>query len=138
MKKWLDDLYAILLKRGFKTLDNSLKNYDKINEYVNNHDDVELANEITIVPNGTYEISVTNSIFSYNEYYLLYSKVVGTGSHYIFCFFGVTNVYNNNFFNVHSNSNGLSITINSDLDKIIITNTTSSNRSINIYAKKIS
>ena len=28
MKKWLDDLYAILLKRGFNTLDNELKNYD--------------------------------------------------------------------------------------------------------------
>ena len=137
MKKWLDDLYAILLKRGFKTLDNSLKNYDKINEYVNNHDDVELANEITIVPNGTYEISVTNSIFSYNEYFLLDSKVVGTGSHYIYGVFGVTNVYSNNFFKVYSNSNGFSITINSDFDKIIITNTTSSNRTINIYVKNI-
>ena len=34
MKKWLDDLYAILLKRGFITLDNSLKNYDKLDKQI--------------------------------------------------------------------------------------------------------
>ena len=34
MKKWLDDLYAIILKRGFKTLDNSLKNYDTLNKQI--------------------------------------------------------------------------------------------------------
>ena len=34
MKKWLDDLYAIILKRGFKTLDNSLKNYDKLKKQI--------------------------------------------------------------------------------------------------------
>lgn len=34
MKKWLDDLYAILLKRGFHTLDNSLKNYDTFDKQI--------------------------------------------------------------------------------------------------------
>ena len=33
MKKWLDDLYAILLKRGLPKLDNVLKNSDDILKY---------------------------------------------------------------------------------------------------------
>ena len=47
MKKWLDDLYAILLKRSFKTLDNSLKNYDD-NQKIINDTVYNVINEITI------------------------------------------------------------------------------------------
>ena len=36
MKKWLDDLYVILLKRGLPTLDNSLKNYNDNQEIIDN------------------------------------------------------------------------------------------------------
>ena len=60
MKKWLDDLYAILLKRGFNTLDNSLKNYDS---------NQSLINKITRKGIDYVELSVNGSIqFNISNY----------------------------------------------------------------------
>lgn len=55
MKKWLNDLYAILLKRGYNTLDNSLKNYEKI--------DKQLSKKVltgTLEPSGSFEYDLNN------------------------------------------------------------------------------
>ena len=45
MKKWLDDLYAIILKRGFKTLDDVLKNKNKYDKKLTLYDGEGVIND---------------------------------------------------------------------------------------------
>ena len=65
MRKWLDDLYAIILKRGFKTLDNSLKNYESNQSTINKITKKE-GGSFTIEPNQTISVDL-NDYFSLND-----------------------------------------------------------------------
>ena len=56
MKKWLDDLYAIILKRGFKTLDDSLKNYENTENLINN-------NKYNLISTQTINVQLFHFIF---------------------------------------------------------------------------
>ena len=60
MIKWLNDLHAILLKRGLHTLDNSLKNYDS---------NQSLINKILRKGTNYVEVSANSSIqFNIGDY----------------------------------------------------------------------
>ena len=71
MKKWLDDLYAILLKRGFNTLDNVLKKYKT---EIEDYEEIKINDElITLNPGATLEFDLLSY---YNRYdrFMFYNR----------------------------------------------------------------
>ena len=77
MKKWLDDLYAILLKRGFKTLDNSLKNYKTIQDTPITNKVNVIYNSLNVANNDVIEIDLSELNLNNN---FMYSVFIGTGT----------------------------------------------------------
>ena len=68
MKKWLDDLYAIILKRGCKTLDDLLKNYEN-NENLINNNKYNLIDTYTFEPGATHNIDLSEIGVSGNRFF---------------------------------------------------------------------
>ena len=108
MKKWLDDLYAIILKRGFNTLDNSLKNYDN-NQKIIDDNTYNVIDDITINPGETFTYDLNNidtdnfitlyciSNFGYRFYYNFYK--INTG-YFITMYSQVTGLDNGSVSNI--------------------------------------
>ena len=88
MKKWLDDLYAIILKRGFKTLDNSLKNYESNQDIINQNEYITIGaislenNESTVIDLSNYDLNVYFSVGAYSStsYSRFYLSLNNTGT----------------------------------------------------------
>ena len=71
MKKWIDDLYAILIKRGFNTLDNVLKKYKT---EIEDYEEIKINDElITLNPGDTLEFDLLSY---YNRYdrFMFYNR----------------------------------------------------------------
>ena len=71
MKKWLDDLYAILLKRGLPTLDNSLKNYNDNQEIIDNMKRKETS-LIEVASGDSFTINL-NDYIKINDFVYLFA-----------------------------------------------------------------
>ena len=129
MKKWLDDLYAILLKRGLPTLDNSLKNYEHTEKLLNNNK-YYLINTITIETGNTYILDLSELGITGNRFFTLLGLT--DKPH---CFITKTFKQYSQYYYIPltpTNSAGFSVSFSSER-YLSITNTTSSNLSVSLY-----
>ena len=134
MKKWLDDLYAILLKRGLPTLDNSLKNYDKNNSFI---DEYTSYKKTALLPgNGAYQIDLKENINNL-DFYDMYITNSDVYARYvkatIMCF-----TENKNITVVDKSENYITISASTTNSIITITNNGGYDLNIVIFIKKVS
>ena len=128
MKKWLDDLYAIILKRGFKTLDNSLKNYNKFEKQLSK-----------MVLTGTVEVGQSFTC-NLNNYDIQINDLV-----VVKCIFSDTRMvviplikFTSTYYNIVNNydvSPGISMNLSSGI--INITNNTEKKLTYSLYINNI-
>lgn len=129
MKKWLDDLYAIILKRGFKTLDDSLKNYENTENLINNNK-YNLISTQTINAGESYTLDLSEIGITGNMFFTL----VGLSNHPAWFFSRVYKQYDKNFYIQMNPSNSSGFNINYSSERIVtITNTTSIDLTVSLY-----
>ena len=131
MKKWLDDLYAILLKRGFITLDNVLKKYKtEIEEY----EEIKVNNElIRLNPNESITFNLSNYFNKYDRFIIFNRGHTGQTSfirtYYKYADNAITK------FNEYNNIPNFSA-ISNDNQTITLQNLSDTVYELDIYVKK--
>ena len=128
MKKWLDDLYAIILKRGFKTLDNSLKNYDKLDKQI-----AKLVQTGTVEANNTSIFNMVNYDCQIND--VILCKCIFSDRRVIVIPIFKSTEHTYFRFNPLGTSTGVNITF-SDAN-LIISNSTENNLNYTLYLNKL-
>ena len=131
MKKWLDDLHAILFKRGFKTLDNVLKTQLEDFEGIPINDD-----PVIIKPNKVYTIDISN-YFNVYDRFMFYNRGISSDYNFIIYLYK----YNDSqsyMYSTQNNSGGAyTISIQSNRRYIDIRNVSSDDLEFDLYVKKI-
>ena len=133
MKKWLDDLYAILMKRGFNTLDNVLKKY---RTQIEDYEEIKINDEIIILePNETISFNFSSITTSLNIYdrFCIYNRGDTNLRNFLWCGYKYSD-YNAIRYSLSATS-GLEIT--GDNSTIIIKNVLDTVINLNIFIKKI-
>ena len=133
MKKWLDDLHAILLRRGFITLDNVLKKYKT---QIEDYEEVKISSEIIrISPDETYTIDISN-YFNVYDRFMIYNRGVTSDYGFIAYFYK----YNDNQSYMYTTQNSFggtySISTQNNRRYFDIKNISSSVLQFDLYAKK--
>ena len=137
MKKWLDDLYVILLKRGFKTLDDVLKKYKT---EIEDYETVKINNDSIILNQNesiTFNISdITSHLNIFDRFILINVPLESTWN---FVWFGCK-IANNACYKYSSYSLGgtsiINISLSNDNSQITFTNTSNQNLKFDLYVKK--
>ena len=137
MKKWLDDLYVILLKRGFKTLDDVLKKYKT---EIEDYETVKINNDSIILNQNesiTFNISdITSHLNIFDRFILINVPLESTWN---FVWFGCK-ITNNACYKYSSYSLGgtsiINISLSNDNSQITFTNTSNQNLKFELYVKK--
>ena len=134
MKKWIDDLYAILIKRGFNTLDNVLKKYKT---EIEDYEEIKINDElITLNPGDTLEFDLLSY---YNRYdrFMFFNR--GCMNEYNIVF----NLYKDNenriisYFNFFTPSNTLVIQLRDNRYMNVRNRSTDVIMQFDFYVKKI-
>ena len=135
MKKWLDDLYAILLKRGFNTLDNVLKKYkSQIEEY----EELKINSEtITLNTNEsvTFNFSEITERLNIYDRFVIYNR--GNSDTLNFEWFGYKYTNDASTRWLSYATTGVSIPITDYNRKISILNTSEQIINFDLYIKKL-
>ena len=133
MKKWLDDLHAILLRRGFITLDNVLKKYKT---QIEDYEEVKISSEIIrISPDETYTIDISN-YFNVYDRFMIYNRGVTSDYGFIAYFYKYND--NQSYMYTTQNSFGSTYSISTQNNRryFDIKNISSSVLQFDLYAKK--
>lgn len=133
MKKWLDDLYAILLKRGFKTLDNVLKKYKT---QIEDYEEIKINNDIIILSSNESVTIDLSGYYNLYDRYVLYNRGFDTWHNFICYFYNFDNNKCNRYSTINTASTVYEITFSNDR-YLIIKNITNIDVKLDIYIKKI-
>ena len=134
MKKWLDDLYAILLKRGFITLDNVLKKYKT---EIEDYEELKINdNVISLGVGETVSFDLTR-YFSRFDRFMFYNRGYTANYCIVYNLYKYRNDYVYPYFSVNTHSNLIETSI-SELKRINIKNVSTDTVEFDFYVKKIS
>lgn len=133
MKKWIDDLYAILIKRGFNTLDNVLKKYKS---QIEDYEEIQINGEsIILQPDESITIDLSNYYNIYDRY-TIYNRGNMDSLNFICNFYKYTENLTYRYATVNQTGNQIQLAFESSKN-FTITNASNTVKEINLYIKKI-